>query len=150
MRTKKEIPTIPFGNKYSIGLDGMNVTAFKRGNPRKAGEKGAWRPIGYYSTFQNALDALIDHDVKQPDLKDLKDVVRRQDELHRLIDNLSIPPDLLRRPPPERKECEKQPRKSQGHIKPPAKRKKALKPQRKARDIVSKKAVVRMLNETKK
>jgi hypothetical protein len=139
MRTKKEVPMIPIGKKYRIGLDGMNVTVFQRCNPRKAGAGGSWRPIGYYSSFKNALEDLVDHDVKQPDLKDLKAVVKRQNELHRLIESLELPSGFPQWHTPE---CVKQAplvSRGRGHTKSPTKRK----------EIVSKETVVGILKTRK-
>jgi hypothetical protein len=131
---------IPIGTKYRIGLDGMNVTVFQRCKPRKAGAGGSWRPIGYYSSFKNALEGLVDHDVKQPDLKDLKMVVKKQDELHKLIESLELPSGFPQRRTPERVKQAPLVSRGRGHNKPPTKRK----------EIVGKKAVVGMLKENPK
>jgi len=40
-----------------------------------------WRPYGYYSTVANALQGLVDVEVKQAGMRDLETVVKKIDEL---------------------------------------------------------------------
>ena len=47
------------------------------------------RPVGYYSTFKNALKALVDAEIKGTGLKGFKIVVNKIDELHKLIESMS-------------------------------------------------------------
>ena len=126
-RTKKQTPLIPIGSKYRIGLDGRNVTVFQK---TKAGGKklgGTWRVVGYYSSYKNALEGLVDHVVIQPDLIDLKEVVKRQAELYQLIESLKTPPEFVLHPVPESVDCENKAPKRRGGIKHLARKKRGLK-----------------------
>ena len=76
------------GKKYKIEADAMSVTLFKKGES-KAG-KVTWPTLGYFATVQNALEHLVDLEVSETELKDLTTVVKKQDELYKLIDSLKI------------------------------------------------------------
>ncbi len=77
------------GNKYKIETDALNVTLFQRGNI-KTGGKVYWRPIAFFSSFENALDRLVDLEVMETGLKDFLAVVKKQKELYQLIKSLQL------------------------------------------------------------
>ena len=47
--------------------------------------KERWRAVAYFSTVQNALKEMVNIGVKETQLKDLKTVVEKLDELYKLI-----------------------------------------------------------------
>ncbi len=75
------------GKKYKIESDALNVTLFRQTVVKKGSKAGKvnWTPIGYYSRIQHALKGLVDLEVKETELKDLKTVVAKQEELYKLI-----------------------------------------------------------------
>jgi hypothetical protein len=88
-----------FGKNYKIESDSMNVTILKRmvadgkrANTKQAGRE-YWTPIAYYGNVKKALKGLVDLEVAETNLVDLKTVVAKIDELKELIDHL---PDNLK------------------------------------------------------
>ena len=76
------------GKNWKIESDSMNITLFKRHTVKATPTKPAhnsWSAEGYYSKIQHALKGLVDFEVKETELKDLKTVVEKQDELYKLI-----------------------------------------------------------------
>jgi hypothetical protein len=78
---------LEINKNYAIGIDELNVTLYKR-EVSKQGKKYN-RPAGYYSTFRNALKALVDAEIKGIGLNNFKTVVYKIDELHKLIELMS-------------------------------------------------------------
>ena len=78
---------LEINKNYAIGSDELNVTLYKR-EVSKQGKKYN-RPIGYYSTFRNALKALVDAEIKGTGLKGFEIVINKIDELHKLIESMS-------------------------------------------------------------
>lgn len=77
------------GKEYKIESDSLNVTLSKK-NKSKNTKEVYWVPVAYLSSKKNALKYLVDLKVRETDLADLKTVVKRQGELHRLIDGLKL------------------------------------------------------------
>lgn len=92
---------IPVGKGWAVGSDGMNITVFRMSQARKGRKGGHWIPQGYLSTLEQALWYLVDQAVMDTELKDLKTVVAKQDELYKLISSLDVPQGLLQKPPSE-------------------------------------------------
>ena len=81
------------GKNWKVEADSFNIILFKRciGKNKKTGDKGSgenWAIEGYYGTFKGAIKALADQEVKETELKDLKTVSAKQDELYNLIKSL--------------------------------------------------------------
>lgn len=80
------------GKDWKIETVPFNVVLYRRSQPKRGikqvGER--WYPIGFYSSVQNALQALVDLEVEETHLVDLKTVVDKQAELHSLIDGLDF------------------------------------------------------------
>mgnify|MGYP001562946058 FL=1 len=77
--------------KYKIESDDMNVVVYKKQKPRKPGARESWRPLGYLSSFQQALKFLVDNEINGTGLTDFKTVVAKQQELYDLINTLQLP-----------------------------------------------------------
>ncbi len=72
----------------------MNIVLAKRTRVKAKPDKPAhdsWSVKGYYSSVKSALKGLVGFGVADTELKDLKTIVAKIDELYALIDNLSIP-----------------------------------------------------------
>ena len=76
------------GKGYKVETDAMNVTIMKRGVSKKTG-KETWANVAYFSTFENALEYLVDLKVRETGLRDLQSVVEKQKELYSLIRRLN-------------------------------------------------------------
>lgn len=76
---------LQINKNYAIGSGELNVTLYKR-EVSKQGKKYD-RPIGYYSTYRNALKALVGLEVRGTGLKSFETVVNKIDELYRLIES---------------------------------------------------------------
>jgi len=75
------------GRNWKIESDSMNVTLFKRGVSKKSG-KETWRGEGYFGTIKEALHELVNLEIRQTGLTDLKTINNKIEELHELIDSL--------------------------------------------------------------
>ena len=78
--------------KYKIDSDSENVTLYKSVNNKTTGGI-RWQPIAYFSSYQNALEGLIDQEVMATGLTDLKTVVKKQNELFDLVKQLGNIPE---------------------------------------------------------
>ena len=74
------------GKNYKIEGDSFNFTLSKK-HTNKTG-KVYWSGIAYFSSLKNALDYLVDLEVAETGLTDLKTVVAKQDELYALISKI--------------------------------------------------------------
>ena len=54
---------------WKIESDNLNVTLYKLRKSKKR-----WESVGFYSSIQNALKALVDFEVASTELKDLQTV----------------------------------------------------------------------------
>ena len=86
---------LEINKNFAIGSDELNITLYKRGitEQGKTPGKKYWRVLGYYSTCESALKALVDMEIKGTGLKDFETVVNKIDELHKLIESLAPYPD---------------------------------------------------------
>ncbi len=78
------------GKDWKITSDNMNVV-LSQSKFRKSKlniRYKDWEIVGYYPTVKDALKALVDFGVKGTELKDLQSIVKKQDELYKLIDGL--------------------------------------------------------------
>ena len=69
------------GDRYKIESDSLNITLYRKGTSKVNGNN-YWRPISYFSTVGNALEGLVDLEVAETGLKDLRTVVEKQKELY--------------------------------------------------------------------
>ena len=82
------------GEKYKIESDSLNVTLYRAAkNPRKPGVK-TWDAIAYFSNPHNALQYLVELEVMDTGMANLKTVCQKIDELYRLINTLKGLPQL--------------------------------------------------------
>ena len=77
------------GKEYKIESDDMNITLYEKTKSAKA----TWRSIAFFSSFQSALEYLLDLEVLATGLKDLKTVVKKQNELYDLVKQLENRPE---------------------------------------------------------
>jgi hypothetical protein len=88
------------GNKWKIEADDLQVVLYIKhvgGRIPKTGlisTKEIWVVHSYYSNVKNALKALTEQEIRGTNLKDLKTVVEKIDELHALIDGLNVARDM--------------------------------------------------------
>jgi len=76
------------GKDWMIESDSLNVTLSKRIIVKATSDKPKherWAVKGYYSNIKYALEALVDFEVAETGLTDLKAVSKKQDELYKLI-----------------------------------------------------------------
>jgi len=82
--------------EWKIETVPMNIVLLKRSRIKAKPDKPAhdsWSVKGYYSSVKNALKGLVGFEIVDTELKDLKTIVAKIDELYALIDKLSIPTD---------------------------------------------------------
>ena len=67
------------GNRYKIESNAKNFILYEKVKRKglKTGETyEGWREIGYYATLEGALNRLIDQNVRDTELKDLKIILK--------------------------------------------------------------------------
>lgn len=77
------------GKEWKIESSAENVTLSRKSmrKEKKTGEiKEKWTADGYFRTVQQALKELVNQEVRDTKLVDLKTVVDKIDELHKMID----------------------------------------------------------------
>jgi len=77
------------GKKYKVESDSMNVTVSEKKVNQKKGTE-YWASIAFFSTVKGALNYLVNLEVKNTELKDLKSVDKRIDELEAIIGGLKV------------------------------------------------------------
>ena len=78
------------GKDWKIQSDSMNVILLrKRIRHQKATGKvyTDWEIHGYFATVRNALKELVNQQVRETELKDIKSIQASIDEVHQLIDD---------------------------------------------------------------
>jgi len=77
------------GKDWKIESDSMNVVLLrKRTRHQKDTGKAYtdWEIHGYFSTVHNALKELVNQEVRETELKDIKSIQASIDNLHQLIE----------------------------------------------------------------
>ncbi len=88
---------IKIGHRFKVESDAMNIILSKKvtRTRKDTGEKYIdWEVVGYFSTPKGLLHELVNQGIRDTQLKDLKTIVNKLDELHALIDNLN--PQVLK------------------------------------------------------
>ena len=85
------------GHDYKIESDSLNVTLYQRQTSKKSG-KEYWKSIGSFSNPKEALYFLSNLKVKESGMKDLETVVKRQDEIKKMILSLTKLPTINEKP----------------------------------------------------
>jgi len=75
------------GTKYKIESDTMNVTVSQK-QTKKKDKSEYWRAIGYFANIHNALKFIADLEVSETGMGDFKAVIKKQEEIYKLIDSL--------------------------------------------------------------
>ncbi len=88
------------GDMYKLESDEMNVTLFQKklitgtGRGRRPTKKAIgevyWIPTNYFSTPKSALEFIVNNEICKTGLRDLETVVKKEDELYKLIASLQI------------------------------------------------------------
>ena len=81
---------VQINQNYKIESDNLNVTLSKREVSKKSPGKERWRTVGYYSSFESVLKALVDMEIKGTGLKDLETVLSKIQELKKMIDGANL------------------------------------------------------------
>ena len=79
------------GKKWEIVSDPMNITLKQKIRVKASAKQPAhdsWRVEGYFGTVMEALRFLVNYEVSETDLKDMQTIVKKQDELYKLIEGL--------------------------------------------------------------
>jgi len=84
------------GDKYKIESDNLNIIVSRKERIKKT-NKDYWRNLAYFSTPQNALNFLVDLEVRETELKDITTVIKKQDALYELIKTLKGLPEIERK-----------------------------------------------------
>ena len=72
------------GQNWRVGADTLNIILYRRQVNKKTG-KEYWRAHSYYSTVTNALVELVNQDIRDTELADLKTVCDKIEQLHKDI-----------------------------------------------------------------
>jgi len=106
MRTKRVKREVEFMNKYRLAADPLNIivqekriiTGKGRGRPtsKQVGEE-YWNNIAFFSNPKNALDYIIEKEIRESWVDDLKEIVSKTERLYRSIKDIKLEalPQLL-------------------------------------------------------
>ena len=72
---------------WKVESDDLNVILLKRHITKKGDER--WVAVSYYAKVSNALKAFVDLKVRGTGMKDLETIVKKQDELYKMIENIN-------------------------------------------------------------
>ena len=81
--------------QYKIESDSLNITLFQKRSGKKSG-KERWDSIAYFSNPHNALNYLVNLEVMGTGMADLETVVKKIDELEKMINRLQGLPEVSR------------------------------------------------------
>ena len=76
------------GKQFKIESDNLNVILYEkktRKNKETKREYEDWETMGYFATPKGALIELVNQKVRDTELKDLKTIVSKLEELEKLI-----------------------------------------------------------------
>ena len=79
---------LKFMGKYKITSDSMNIILQEKQHNKKR-NFDYWESIAFFSTPKNALDYIIDKEIKESWVDDLKLIVKKIDKLEKSIDGLN-------------------------------------------------------------
>lgn len=69
---------------YKIESDPLNYTLYERNTSSNTGVE-YWRAIAFFSNLRSAVDHLATLELAKTGLSDLREVLRRQDEIEKII-----------------------------------------------------------------
>ena len=72
---------IVIGKNWKLGADSMNIILYQREVNKKTKEE-RWRVYGYFATIANAVMALVNQEVRDTQLVNIKVVCDKIDQLH--------------------------------------------------------------------
>ena len=91
MRRKNITPEISIGDKYKLSADSLNIILQEKSVTKKTG-KEYWVNIAYFSSWENALEWVVDKDIREAWVKDLEYVVKEVARLEKMIEGLRSKP----------------------------------------------------------
>jgi hypothetical protein len=79
-------------DKYNIILQEKQIVKGERGRELSVSKVGDtyWLNIAYFSTPKNALHYIIENEIKEFWVEDLKEVVKKMGELHKMVLKLEL------------------------------------------------------------
>ncbi|MFC2024317.1 hypothetical protein ACFLTJ_01890 [Chloroflexota bacterium] len=80
----RRVKGLTVGRNWKVGADSLNIILYQR-HVNKKTDREYWRAHSYYSTVTNALVGLVNQDIRDTELADLKTVCDKIDELRRDI-----------------------------------------------------------------
>jgi len=101
MRTKRTGKEVEFMNKYRLTADPLNIILQEkktiigegRGRPttRQVGEE-YWNNIAFFATPKGVLKYVIEKEIRESWVVDLKEVVKGMDKLYKAIQDIKLEP----------------------------------------------------------
>jgi len=101
MRTKKGRKEIEFMNKYKLTADSLDIILQEKkvitGGGKRPLSKSKigdinWMNIAYFSNPKNALDYVIEKEIRESWVDDLKEVAKGMDKLYKAIQDIKLEP----------------------------------------------------------
>lgn len=80
---------IKVGREYRISTDKFNVTIEKKKIKKETGDE-YWVAEGFFSSYKDALVALVNRDIMDADLNSLKQIVKRLEQIEGWIRRLPL------------------------------------------------------------
>ena len=96
------------GDKYKLEGDKVQLTLSRKiiRHKGKPEESTDWEAIAYFSTLKGALTYMVDYDLKDQGLEDLKTLMQRQEELFYFIAQVAGGKEIRPVAPPKQTESQ--------------------------------------------
>ena len=78
------------GNDFKIEKGGLDIIVSKKTVSKKDSQKIGWRTVGYFGSLHSALRCLADEGVRDSGLTDMKTIVAKQAQIHKLISEIKV------------------------------------------------------------
>jgi ABC-type multidrug transport system fused ATPase/permease subunit len=97
MKTKE----VEFMNKYRLSADKYNIILQEKQTVTGEGKKKPtirsigdvyWQNVAFFSNPKNALDYIIEKEIRESWVDDLKEVVKGMDKLYKAIQDIKLEP----------------------------------------------------------
>jgi len=84
-KKKVENEYLYIGKTWRIDQDKLNFILQRRGSKIEDGKN--WQTVGFYQTVKQLYHALVEKEIKETNIVDIKALNDKVEELHKLIDN---------------------------------------------------------------
>ena len=86
---RKNTTGVQIAKKYKLSADVNNIIVQEKYHNKKQ-DTVEWQNVAYFATPKAALNYVLEKEIREFWVEDLKEVVRRMDEIEKMINGLSL------------------------------------------------------------